>query len=179
MLNSDGSLTTTNLGNGTNWLVCNWPHLCEQLDDLISVVFDTCRSYWFQTTDGSTFTAQFGAKQTLTLASGIYSMTSPDGYLWQFNGAGGIGPIGSLNQVMSPGGDTLAVTGFNSAGRITGIDRMVLVGADTITESYSYDYLPAGDPNAGLLASVTLLRQTSPSCGIRRAVYTYYTSAAI
>jgi hypothetical protein len=73
----------TDFGNGFDWLIGQLPYLTHDPDGSIAVVFSSTVAYWFDQS-GSSYVPRYGAKQTLTLGDGYFTLTFPDGEVWQF-----------------------------------------------------------------------------------------------
>jgi len=178
--------------NGNGWVDTQQPHLVPSAAGLVLLENSTTALYY----DGSgtpdangnfpSYTPRFTDTGTLTYDSAHDQFVLADGTgdLLRFDGFGSgylAAQQGTLASFTAPGGELTQVTswvgsGQPAAGRPAEVQRSAAVGGATVTESYLYGYLPAGDPNAGLLASVTLRRQTNGGAWqtVRQVGYTYY-----
>ena len=177
--------------NGNGWAGAQQPRLSKTgYGVVLTTDAATARHYDGQgSPDGSgnysTSGPRYADTGTVTYDSTNDEYTTPDGAggVLRFFGFQPNKPAakqGSLKSWAGPGGDAAAVTSSDPLGRATEVQRSVVTGGSTVTESYLYAYLAGSDANAGKLSSVTLLRKTGAGAWatVRKADYTYYGSGA-
>jgi RHS repeat-associated protein len=108
-----------------------------------------------------------------------YVLTTPEGVSFRFEGFSTSLPLAQRGQFVSrtdPFGNVAVVTSRDGSGRITEVQRGGSAEGQTVTESWVYGYLGSLDPNAGLLASVTLRRKVGSGSWdtVQSVDYTYY-----
>ena len=128
---------------------------------------------------GGAYVASFGDKSTLSQdGDGAFTLTDAAGDRTRFDGFGQGADAGLFESYTAASGVTVTAEyapGTFDGGPDTVADEVVTDGSGT-SVTYQYAYLPAGDPNAGLLASVT--EQVSRDGGAaevaQQVAYTYY-----
>jgi RHS repeat-associated protein len=128
---------------------------------------------------GSTYVPHYFIQDQLTDNTGAneFVLTDTTGDQIRFNDFSAPIPPNARGQLKSftdPYGNVTRVVSLTSDGKIQEVQRTD--AASGAIESYLYTYLPSSDPNAGLLANVTLRRM--PPGGqfstIRQVAYAYY-----
>jgi YD repeat-containing protein len=168
--------------NGNGWVDSWLPGLVEvgsSSPDTLAVVSNGTTARFFDYTGGA-YHERFFGQDVLTHddTNHQYDLTTPQGMTFKFGDfssgtptneqgrfAGRTDAYGNLTRVF-----------YNSDGQVSEVVRGGGVESSDVTESWLYTYLDSSDPNAGLLASVTLRR--GPDCGgppwstVRVATYT-------
>ncbi len=174
------------LGNG--WVLADAPYAVSSGSQIV-IVFGPTDSYRF-TSNGSLFTPEDGAKETLTgeNANHLLEMTRPDGSVYIFNDFSyGTSDARSGQFLASYAADgsvtSVAATDPTASGQIAQINfytSAAAAAADTPyqVEDFSY-YTAAQDPaNAGRLQSIILQGWNGSSLvDTRLATYSYYGDA--
>ncbi|WP_428305401.1 RHS repeat-associated core domain-containing protein [Lacipirellula sp.] len=149
---------------GANWMMDAFAYMTQGSGGELAFVWTPGRgakSIWF-TQSGSTYTAEFGARQTLVRDANIWRITDPDGTVWEFDAITEL-----VSKQITPGGQ---VTEFlQNAGRI--IEKRRTVGDDV--ESRVFDYTD------NLVTMVTLYRGTVAQphqTAVGRVLLAYYDS---
>src|SRR5205823_9042172 len=85
---------------------------------------------------------------------------------------------GQFKSYTDPKGNTTSVVSLTADGKTAESQRTD--SNSGVTESYLYTYLASPDPNAGLLANVTLRRQVNGGSwtSVRQVAYDYYDGTA-
>jgi hypothetical protein len=129
-------------------------------------------------------TPRFFIPDQLAHANGEFILTDSTGeqlHFYDFTGSPTNPQWGKFKSEIDADGNVTAVTSWTSDGKQAEVQRSTPAGqTPAVTESYLYSYLPAGDPNAGLLSSVNLRRGPSPTgpwTTVRQVVYDYLTAA--
>jgi len=126
----------------------------------------------------NSYSPQFGDLATLVRNPSLQQLrlTEADGTVSLFHDLTVGGRPGGFLSMTSPGGTTLAVT-QETGNRIVEVQRTVTTDGVTVTESFLYDYITAGELSGHIL-SCTLRRQTGtdPWQNVVRVVYSYYGS---
>ncbi|MBI1248152.1 RHS repeat-associated core domain-containing protein [bacterium] len=174
-LSQNGSLTSTDMGNGYNWLVQDWPYLVQGLDGLITFVRGTKYSLQFDDNSG-VYTGRFGAKSTLVhdTANHLLVLTQPSGERWKFHDFDqSTYPQGQFASHLTPGDQAMSANSYTGDGHIESLERAVTVDGTTTTEAFAYTYT-----SASRIETVTLRRQVDSGSweDIRQVAYTYYGS---
>ncbi len=172
----NGSLTSTDMGNGYNWLVQDWPYLVQGNSGSITFVHGTRYSLQF-VYDSGVYTGRFGAKSTLThdTINHRFILVQPSGEQWIFHDfTQTTDPKGQFLSHRTPGEQTISATAYTANGHIEALQREVTIDSVTTTEQFAYTY-----SSAGRVESATLRRKVDSGDweDIRRAVYTYYGSS--
>ena len=159
----------TDVGNGYNWQVQQWPYLVVGDDGSVAVM-GAANDVLNFAPSGAGFVPLFCAHQTLTLDSvnQVYNLYELDGSVSQFSAGSG-----AFIRHSDPAGNFVAVVSRLANGFNPGeVQRSVTSGGVTDIESYLYDYI---DPTATFprLAGVTLRRSGSWN-NVLRVVYAYY-----
>lgn len=180
-LSVGGQPTSVDYGNGYNWLMLQTAYLVDVNGDGSELqVIITPRQTYFFTLVGDEYVANFGAFQTLehVPSEGVFRLTQPDGSVWVFfDFDQTANPAGLLSQVLTAGGQPLALTYPDASSPVSEIQRSYTDGAGITTlESFQYEYLVTPDENAGRIAAVTLRRNVNDSGWdyVRRSAFTYY-----
>jgi RHS repeat-associated protein len=136
------------------------------------------QSTFTHNSDGS-FTEAFGGTDTLThdTANARYVLTNSSGttiYFHDYSASTTLGLQGRYQGASDAGGDQTAVLSATSAGAPAEIQSTNVAG--TVVNDLLYAYLPAGDPNVGLVSSIT---ERQPASGggwqtVRVVSYSYY-----
>jgi RHS repeat-associated protein len=184
---SNASNYTAGSSMGNGWLSSGQPYLYKDAATLTFVRDATTAAiYDGQGTpdaDGNypTYTPRFTDVQTIAYDSTHDEFVLADGYGDQerFYGFGSSYPTaqqGTFESFTDPGGNPTEVVAHDTAGHPTEVQRAVTVGGVTTTESYLSAYLPGTDPNAGMLASVTLRRKIGGGAWgtVQEVDYDYY-----
>ena len=172
----NGSLSSTDMGNGYNWLVQDWPYLVQGDSGSITFVHGTRYSLQFEY-DSGVYTGRFGAKSTLihdTINHRLI-LVQPSGEQWIFHDfTQTTSPQGQFLSHKTPGEQTISATAYTTDGHIEALEREVTIDSITTTEQFAYTYSIAGRAE-----SATLRRKVNSGDweDIRRAVYTYYGSS--
>jgi hypothetical protein len=174
--------------NGDGWVASTLPQLIQDSSTTAVVLLSNGINARYFDPDGvGGFTPRFFDQTTLVTTT--FPPTSKDAlaiddtagnriYFTQIANYPAGNSDGQFLGIADPAGNFLAVTGYDDDGRITTVERSITVDEVTYTETYVYEYLPSTDPNAGLLASVTLQRTDDKGTKVVRAVlYTYYTDS--
>ncbi|TWT55957.1 RHS repeat-associated core domain-containing protein [Allorhodopirellula solitaria] len=178
------------VGLGYNWLVEAWPYLLKGPDGAIAFVRSTRNAMWFDRVESGgdvSFAARYGGKSTLThdCDSRRYSLAQPSGEIWFFkdfgdepcgstssSSASGTQPLpGQLTGMIDVSGQQTDVVAYSASGRIQTIQRETVVGSDTTTTQFEYEF-----NGMGLTTAVTYRRQVNTDgwVNIRRVTYEYY-----
>ncbi|TWT55980.1 tRNA3(Ser)-specific nuclease WapA precursor [Allorhodopirellula solitaria] len=178
------------VGLGYNWIVEAWPYLLKGPDGTIAFVRSTRNAMWFDRVESGgdvSFVARYGGKSTLThdCDSRRYVLTQPSGEIWFFKDFGdepcgstssssdsGTQPLpGQLTSMIDVSGQQTDVVAYSASGRIQTIQRETVVGSDTTTTQFEYEF-----NGMGLTTSVTYRRQVNTDgwVNIRRVTYEYY-----
>ena len=107
--------TSTDLGNGVNWIVESWPYLIEKSDGSIVMVRGLHSSLWFDLAGGD-YVARYGAATTLEhdAANDRFVLTQPGGRQWVFHDFDQTdSPQGLFASMTTPGGEVTEVTSYN------------------------------------------------------------------
>ncbi len=176
-MRSYSAQAAADLGAGYGWQLTDMPYITWTADQTV-VTFSPQKAYWF-TLSGSTYTAQFGASQTLThdAANHLYKFTDTDGTVYEFDDYSYTdSQAGQFRKSVAPNGDTTEVTSWTSDGKIAEI-QYTLGGASVPYESHQFTYYGTSDPNAGRLYTVTVQRNSSDPVSwtnVQQVTYTYY-----
>jgi hypothetical protein len=184
-LGANGAKTSTDFGNGYNWLTKTTAYLIDLRgnDSEIQVVISPRQSFWFTLFSG-VYQSSFGALQKLVhdTTNQVFRFNQTDGSVWQFYDFDQTAkPAGLLKSIVSPGGQSsLSFNYPNATSLVSEVERAYTVGPVTTIESFLYEYFPSTDPNAGLVASVTLRRKVGAGSWvmISRVAFTYYESSS-
>lgn len=162
----------TNVGNGFNWQVEEWPYIVEVDETSVVLMGVALDAIWF-TRNGDAFTPDFSSRETLQLdvTANIYRFTELDGSVSEFSATTG----GFLKRI-DPAGNLLTVTALAADGFAPAeVEREYSNGGVTTTEQFYYEYNDT-DPSNMLLESVTLRRKVDSGDwqNVFRTEYTYY-----
>ena len=72
-------------GNGYNWLIATLPHLCEEHDGTVEVIFSSHQAFWFDPNGSGGYTARYGVHYGLMHSGTTFTLSSlDDGTTWNF-----------------------------------------------------------------------------------------------
>ncbi len=171
--------------NGVGWVDTYLPQLIradgQTTTTLIIINNGTSSSYFDFDPDTDSYQGQFADPPQLTYDSSndTYSVVDGRGDQVIFTGFSTTRPAaerGAFASYTDWTGQTIAVTSYTTDGHVGEVQRTAPSGADTVTESYVYSYLPGTDPNGGLLDNVTLRRQVDSGewTTVQQVNYLYY-----
>src|SRR5262249_7142314 len=152
------------------------PHIVQLSgNDHVMVSGGALRPIYFDNVAGGYVPRYYFKEQLANPGFGEFVLTTNTGQqfrLFDFSSALATSQPGQLKSYFDPYGNVTTVTG--AGGKPLRMDR----SDGTITESLLYGYVLAG-VNAGQLASVTLVRQTTggPVVIVRSVTYVYYTGS--
>ncbi|HEX8910754.1 MAG TPA: hypothetical protein VF796_00245, partial [Humisphaera sp.] len=164
--------------NGNGWVVSQWPSLAKSYDGAaVAWVIDGNDAEWFDGT--TTFAARHNSRDTLTLSSGEYVLTTEAGEQYRFYDFSTSLPSnqrGSFKGYRDAAGNEVTAHAHDGDGNLTEARHSVTANSVTTVESFLYDYLTSG-ANDGRLERVTY--RTSTNAGstwttVRKAEYAYY-----
>ncbi|WP_222435500.1 RHS repeat domain-containing protein [Allorhodopirellula solitaria] len=181
----------SDVGLGYNWLLEAWPYLLKGPGGAIAFVRSTRNALWFDRVESGgdvSFVSRYGGKSTLThdCDSRRYVLAQPSGEIWFFkdfgdepcdsssssSAASSAQPLpGQLTGMIDVSGQQTDVVAYSASGRIQTIQRETVVGSDTTTTQFEYEF-----NGMGLTTSVTYRRQVNTDgwINIRRVTYEYY-----
>jgi hypothetical protein len=169
--------------NGNGWVNTQLPHLLQadgSSNNSIVAVSNGTTSRYFDLVNG-TYQPRFYDQSQLVYnsGSGVFVLTDDKGAqisFYDFSTNIPAAQRGQFKTYTDADGNLLTVTAHTTDGHVAEVQRTVTVSGTTYTDSYLYSYLPTGDPNAGLLANVTLRRQTNGGAWgtVRQVQYAYY-----
>ncbi|MBX9582155.1 MAG: hypothetical protein K2X87_17765 [Gemmataceae bacterium] len=145
----------------------------------LAVVRDGTRADWFDLAGGVWTERLFGRdKLVYDAANAQYVLTDTLGGVtrfYDFSAALPEAQRGALKGYADPAGNPVTLAYNPANGALTEVTRL----AGGVTESLLYAYLSLGDPNPGLLESVTLRRKVGAGAytPVRSATYAYYGAA--
>jgi RHS repeat-associated protein len=181
---NNGPGYSSNTFNGLGWVDLQLPYLAQQIpyetdvDTVIVVSTGTnARSFrWGEFVNQPSF---FLGDQLYRSEPGEFCLQDAAGDQIGFSDFQAPQPPkqqGQFDSFTDPYGNVTRVVSRNADGSPREVQRSATSGATTITESYLYSYLPASDPNAGLLSNVTLRRQVNGGAWmiVRQVDYAYY-----
>ena len=149
---------------GANWMMDAFAYMTQGAGGGLVFVWSPGRggkALWF-TQSGSTYTAEFGARQTLVRDGNIWRVTDPDGTVWEFDVISEL-----IAKQITPGGQ---VTEFlQDSGRI--VEKRRTVGDDVESRVFAY--------TDNQVTTVTLYRGTVAQphqTAVERVLLAYYTS---
>lgn len=184
-LQAQGQPTSTDFGNGYNWLTETTAYLLNPNGDEseIQVVIAPQESFWFNLVDGD-YVGAYGAVQTLEhdTTNNVFRFVQADGSIWVFfDFDQRANPAGMLSSIIAPGSQSLSFSYPNATSLVSEIQSSYTDPSGVTTvESFLYSYLPSNDENSGEVVSVTLRRSVG-GVGwdfIRQALFTYYESGS-
>jgi RHS repeat-associated protein len=152
-------------GMGLNWLPRDFAYYTVAEGGDLAFIWGPRKAYWFHQA-GASYVPSFGAKVTLTLALGRFTLTESDGTQYIFDESTGV-----LLQSASPGGQITANTFEDN--KVVAVTRTV--GGSSEIREFTY-YGAEGGVNIGRLKYVTLKRSVNPLALLRRLEFTYYDS---
>jgi RHS repeat-associated protein len=154
------------------------PHLADVGGGTVALVSNGTTARFFDPAGGA-YQERFYGKDTLTYdaTAGEYTLTDLSGRRLRFDDFAALPAAqrGQLLGVTDADGHVTTVTRA-ADGTVSEVQRSDTIGGTTVTESYLYAYVAAGDPNAGRLASVVLRRRVNAGAWatVREADYAYY-----
>jgi RHS repeat-associated protein len=159
----------TDIGNGTNWQVEEWPYLVIQADKVV-VMGASTQEMWF-TKVGDSFVPQFSTRETLVLdtVNNVYRLIDLHGGITTYSAATGV-----FQRYTDPAGNTVWVEkSHDTEVNFLEVRRTFTVNGSTTIESFLYTYDDSKVPP--LLMSVLLCRQVDggPWTNVSRATYGY------
>ncbi|WP_437191561.1 glycosyltransferase [Planctomicrobium sp. SH527] len=166
-------LSNAEMGQGTNWVVSNWPFLIERSDGSIALVRGTTASLWFDLVSGS-YVGRHGSLSTLVhdAINQQFVLTSPGGTQQVFHDFDQTtSPGGEFAQQIEPGGFVTSVESYTDDGFIEEIHRTGTVGGQPLTEAFVYSYTENNQ------VETLILRRQLGTGGwedVKRAVYSYW-----
>jgi RHS repeat-associated protein len=162
-------------GNGSGWVDEQLPYLLQTdtAGNTLVLVTNGTTAHYFNRA-GTGYQARFYDQDQLAInpASGEAIVTDPAGDQLHFTGYG-YGVPAVLSSFVDPYGNSTRVVARTATGRVAEVQR----SSGGVTESYLYQYLPPGVPNAGLLQNVTLRRSNDGGATwtvVREVAYAYY-----
>ncbi|ADG66878.1 AmoP [Planctopirus limnophila DSM 3776] len=165
--------TPTNVGQGFGWLVFNWPHIVDGVEEVV-VIRSSTSSLWFNKATPQ-FVPMFGSNSRLEhdTSAHVLRLTYADGVQFEFHDfIQTTSPSGAFARMVEAGGAITEVLSYTPTGKIAEIRRTGMVGAEVLTEAFVYTY----DATSGNLTSATLRRELGSGGweDVRRATYGYY-----
>ena len=172
-------------GLGDCWQLADKPYVTEA-DGQTVVVLGPQQAYWF-TASGGSFTADFGAKETLydDATKQVFDFTLPDGTVYRF-GDFSYSDVRRGQFVSMTGTDgEIVTTQLNADYSIAEIDHQ-MSSTSAVYQAEVFSYVSSGQPNAGQVASIELealvykaapwpylglVKSLEP---VRQVTYTYY-----
>ncbi len=151
---SNQLLQNFDFGNGYNWLVRQWAYVTMFSPSVFVVTRGSGNGIWFDKDDSDdTYTARYGAKQTLVHSDSVFQFATTSGELWEFNDFDQVTyPPGSFKSMTTTNGDQIAVITYVGS-NIGEVQRSF----DSVIESFVYEYVESGN-NAGRLSAVSIRR---------------------
>jgi RHS repeat-associated protein len=172
--------------NGNGWVDTQQPHLLQAngtSSNSLALVSNATTARYYDLS-GGTYQPQFAdqSKLVYNASTDQYTVTDSCDDQLTFAGFGSSWPAarkGALESYADPEGNLTQVTSWMANGQPQEVQRTTTSDGTTVTESYLFSYLVSG-PNAGLLQSETLRRQTDGGlwATVRQAQYTYYDGTA-
>jgi RHS repeat-associated protein len=149
---------------GANWMMDAFAYMTQGTGGELAFIWTPGRggkAIWF-TQSGSTYTAEYGARQTLARDGNIWRVIDPDGTVWEFDVISEL-----ISKQITPGGQ---VTEFlQDSGRI--VEKRRTAGDDVESRVFAY--------TGNLVTMVTLYRGTVAQphqTAVERVLLTYYSS---
>jgi RHS repeat-associated protein len=168
---------TANNTNGFGWVDAQMPHLAPIAGGGLAVVESGITAQTFDLVDGS-FQERGGGHDALYFdtASGDYFLGDQAGNRFVFAGFGADVPAAGQGGLLSETDAAGNVTTVNRNADGTPAEVLRSDSTASVTESFLYAYVPAGDANAGRLASVTLRRRAGAGdwAVVQSVAYAYY-----
>lgn len=182
--------TDYDFGAGTNMLNAAWPWICDTNEEPASrrviVNLPPMAPLWF--TWNSTTGEYEGQRpaEDWTLAYGSWTLTSPDGEIWQFTGFEDDEPKGRFVRYTSPGGNGYAVYDpayrddpgnpnaypYTDGGHIKGIVATYQEGGQPIYRYLDFEYTVDAADNEHL-QSATVRRKAGTLEDLERVLFSY------
>jgi hypothetical protein len=174
--------------NGYGWVDTQLPYLlqAETGDNTTIIEMSNANdSRYFDLVNGN-YRGRFFDQSTLVLRSTPttsgheFDLTDSSGDVIRFDDFSGSLPYyqrGQFEGFTDPGGNRFDVVAHTPDGKVAELQRSGPSGGGTAVESFLYEYLPRGDPNALQLQRVTLRRQLPGSSTwsvVRKVQYAYY-----
>ena len=165
---------------GSGWQLSDLPYVVDQ-DGSLVVTFSPQKAFWFSVS-GATYTAEYGALQTLTVDranSNLLDFTDTDGTVYKFNSLSLSGPVaGQFNESFAPNGATAVVSDYqSSAGAAAGqVETVTYTNPDQTNayQSISYTYDSNLRVQTATLSHYDI--STAQLVPVDQATYTYYDS---
>jgi hypothetical protein len=180
---TNGPGYATGSDNGSGWVDTYIPHLIQAdgtTDNTLILITNGDTAYYYDLV-GGVYQPRIddGSKLTYNSGNDIYTLIDTSGGQTVLNGFNASRPTaqkGEFAGFTGADGISMAVTSYTSVGHIGEVQRSTTSDGNTTTESYLYGYLSAGNPNAGLLGSVTERRQVNGGAWstVRQVQYAYY-----
>jgi RHS repeat-associated protein len=162
----------SNIGDG--WVNTGQPYIVQSGSSLV-LITNSGGSQSFSSSDGgSTYHVNSFGKDRIVkdTANSKYILITSDGQQFKFHDftLALTAKRGQLDSIIDAGNNTIATATYDgTTGKLSTLAR----SSGSITDTFTYSYLSGGDPNAGLVSSVTLTR-TGVSGNTRKTEYTYY-----
>jgi RHS repeat-associated protein len=172
--------------NGSGWVDTQLPYLlrAETGDDTTIIEMSNANDSRYFDLAGSGYQARFFDQSTFVHNTAgtnhEFDLTDSSGDVIRFDDFSGSLPYyqrGQFEGFTDPGGNRLDVVAHTPDGQVAEVQRSGPSGGGTVVESFLYEYLPRGDPNALQLQRVTLRRQLPGSSTwsvVRKVQYAYY-----
>ena len=169
--------------NGTDIIDWDRPYLLRPNGDNSAItVVSSATDARFYTLVGNNYVPQFFVQDQLThnTSTGEFVLNDTMGdqlhfFDWTASQANQQGQFKSCTDAK---GNLISVTSWTSTGEVAEMQRTD--SSSGVTQSYLYTYLASPDPNAGLIAHVTLRQNVNngPWTIVRQAAYDYYDGTA-
>ncbi|MGA2258070.1 MAG: hypothetical protein ABSG53_25680, partial [Thermoguttaceae bacterium] len=167
------AMSGTNCGLGFGWTLADDPFV-QQLNggSQYMVVFGPLQSYQFNYS-GGTYTGTNGILETLADNAGVFTLTMPDGTVYQFNDFSSNNPNNGANHgaflgMYAPTGNQVVASYYSNSGSEIASIAYSVGGSSTPCQTKQFVW------SNGAISSVTLLDDTGSK--VRQAVYAYYGS---
>jgi RHS repeat-associated protein len=181
---SNGAGYASNTFNGFGMVDSQLPYVIQDNTNCGNtlVVIGTGTNARYFDYDGNVYVPRFFLQDQLiyNITGQEIVLTDPTGaqtHFYDFSSSLPINQRGQFKSFIDPYGNTTRVVSHTPDGKVKEVQRSVVNGGLSVTESYLYSYLAMGDPNVGLLSNVTLRRgpsSTGPWTTVRQADYQYY-----
>ena len=174
--------TTFDFGTGQNNLADAWPWVCDtnegESSRRVIVNLPPRSPMWF---DWNSEQCRFVGPEGWTLSYGSWTLTSPDGEIWQFTGFESGELKGRFNRYISPGRGSYQVYDPDEAGNpytdgahIKGLRFTYEKDGQTVYRFLDFSYSADVDGREHL-ASAVVRKMESPVVDIERALFSYRT----
>lgn len=167
---------------GSGWVSSFDPYLVP-VGTAVAVVASGTSAEYFDPTAGGNYATRFYSQNTLfhDTTAGTFRFTDTAGTVvtfTDFSAAWAANLRGQFVSAVQSDGTTVTVLSRTTAGEIADARRVRTVNGVTETSSLLFAYVASG-PNAGLVESVTLRRDTGAGfANVRRVTYAYYAGEA-